>query len=306
MTEAWRAFPAPGLIPQFDGSAFASRNCAAATWAGLAVSQQQGKRPAKGSPWFPTGASLRSASGDRSGGILPSTLDATVNRIYGIDLIPRITTVDTAQALLEDGYSLGFLHQYGPISDAGLSCSPGFRGAHSSGLYGETGSTWLWADTLADGRRTGIFKGMRYIARATAIKAGESLVIDSAGTTMVERYGHGHLYIVQTTNHLRPPLATVVTSAPASADERRNVMIRGAYGVTSSKVMHLAATQPLFASPGGPRVTRLSKTAVLSFLGKAGASWGLVLVGTGVPYTDRVTRPTGLYVPLTAGTITNR
>lgn len=318
MTQAWHAFPDPGLITQCDGSAFQWENCAPATWAGLLVAQQQGHRPGQGSPWFPSGESLRTQSGDRWGGIQPSTLDATVNRVYGIDLIPSIATESRVLAMLAQGYAIGLLHQYGPISDAGYSCSPGFRGTHSSGMYGlETslaggGSAVFWADTLANGRRTGIFKGMRWIPWSVIRKAGESLVLDSSGETVLERYGAGHLYVVFTTVPYIPsapvpaPLAVLTAGAPASASERRNVMLLSAYGVTSPKVKHLVKGQPLFASPGGVRVTRMSKAGTPTYLGKAGSSWDVVLVGTGAPYADGKTRPTGLYVPRAAGVVTNR
>lgn len=315
MTEAWHAFPSPGLIKQLDGSLFAGSNCAAATWAGLIVAQQQGKHPAKGSPWYPSGSSMRVASGDRSGGILPSVLDATTNRVYGIDLEVRIATVAGVQKRLDDGFAVGNLLQYRPLSDAGYSNSPGFYGAHSEGVYGTRVHNgvieWLMADPLADGRRDGITRGMEWIPRTVVVKADGALVIDKLGTTMNEQYGPGHIFAVFTTRSYHPtvppiPSPGVVLSAPASAEERANPMLRGAYGVTSSRVMRLAQGQPVFASPGGPRVTSMSKIASVSFLGKAGSNWGAVLIGTGIPYTDKVQRPTGLYVPLAAGPVTNR
>ena len=310
MTTAWHDFPSPGLIPQGDGSTFQWSNCAAATWAGLVVSQQQGKRPAKGSPWYPTGASLRQQSGDRSGGITPSLLDATVIREYGIDLDVRIASLSVVRSRLAAGYAVGVLIGYGPIADAGLSGSPGFRGAHSIGLYGDreipNGThQWLDADPLYDGRRAGIPKGPQWVAESTIVKAAGSLVLDGSGTTVRQRYGSGMLYVVLTTVPYHPPVQ-LVESAPASAAERTYPMIAPAWSVTSGKVQRLPKGQPLFRSPGGPRVTRMSRTASVTYVGKAGRNWSAVLVQTGSPYADKVTRPTVLYVPLAAGPVTNR
>lgn len=320
MTEAWHDFPSPGLITQADGSAFQWENCAPATWAGLIVAQRQGHRPEKGTPWYPTGESLRNASGDRSGGITPGLLDSTTNRVYGEDLIPTIATESRVVDLLGQGYAIGLLHQYGPISDAGYSCSPGFRGAHSSGMYGlravatGAGAEVLWADPLADGRRSGIYKGMRWIPWSTALKAAGALVLDNSGETVRERYGAGHLYIVQTTVPYRPsaplppPLAVLTEGYPATSAERRNRMIAPAYGAGSNGplVKHLVRRQPLYDYPGGHVVTRMSAARAVTFLGKAGPGWDLVVVGTGVPYSDKQTRPTGLYVPRAAGTVVDR
>ena len=312
MTEAWHAFPDPGLIAQADGSPYQWQNCAPTTWAALVTSQQQGKRPAKGSPWYPSGASLRTASGDKSGGIIPSLLDYTVNRVYGIDLEVRIATTTAVQQGLDDGLAVGILIDYSPIAAAGLSGSPGFYGNHSVPMFGTrtlpSGAIeWLDADPLYDGRRAGIPKGPKWVSRLTLIKAAGMLVLDSGGQTVSQRYGPGHLYAVFTT---RPyvPGPTIVTSAPSTAAERANPMILGATGVTTTKVQRLQAGQPLFAHPGGPRVTRISGSVPrsISFVGKAGSSWGQVIVNTGAPYKDGTPRPTGLYVPLSAGPISIR
>lgn len=315
MTEAWHNFPSPGLVTQADGSPFQWLNCAPATWAALTVSQQQGKRPGKGSPWYPTGASLRTQSGDRSGGIMPSTLDATVNRVYGIDLVVRIATVAAVEEALRDGLAVGILHDYSAISAAGMSGSPGFLGAHSSPLFGTRelpsgGVQWLDGDPLYNGRRAGIPKGPKWIDRNVLIRAAGDLELNGPGSiTFRQRYGTGMLYAVFTTNPYNPPGRIVeAQDVSTSSAERNNRMIRGMWGVSSAKVQTLQPKQPVYAYPGGPRVTRISSTrpVSVSFLGKAGPSWGSVIVRTGAPYSDGVPRPTGVYVPLAAGPVRNR
>ncbi len=316
---AWRSFLGEhGLIIQGDGSAYQWLNCAAATWAGLIVAMRAGSKPLRGSPWHPSGASIRSASGDRSGGILPSVLDAVANRVYALDLIPRIAKIPTVQALLEQRYPLGLLVDYGPIDDTpGMSGSPGFREAHSIGVYGtqldsSVGTQWLDADPLYDNRRPGIPDGMKWASKSVLIRAGQALMVGDSSVR--ERYGSDSLYIVQPSFRLLPATSTptplpptgIVVSAPATAEEKLNPMVRGAYGVTSSKVMRLAKGQPVYANPGGPRVTAMSAAAAVSYIGPVGPNWALVLVGTGSPYADKATRPTGVYVPRSAGTVLNR
>lgn len=311
MTEAWHDFPAPGHIIQGDGSRFQWENCAPTTWANLIVSQEQGKRPPKGAPWYPSGASLRAQTGDTSGGITPGLLDRTVYRIYGLDLIPRIATLAAVQEALDAGMSVGILHDYSAIAAAGMSGSPGFYGSHSSPMFGTrelpSGEVqWLDADPLYDGRRAGIPKGPQWIRRSVIVKAAGDLALDSSGVTVRQKYGPGKLYAVFTTKPYEKP--TVVESWPADEAARANRMIRSAWRVTTGKVQRLSPGQPLFASPGGPRVTRVSSTTPVSvgYVGSAGSGWGLVIVGTKVPYSDGVTRPTGLYVPEAAGPISNR
>lgn len=73
--------------------------------------------------------------------------------------------------------------------------------------------------------------------------------------------------------------------------------------VTSSYVKTLAKGQPLFRHPGGPLVTKMSKKASVPYIGGAGTGWQAVRVSTGVPYVDKKTRSTILYVPTAAGPV---
>lgn len=307
MTEAWHDFP---LITQLDGSAFAGSNCAPTSWANMLVSQQRGHRPAKGSPWYPSGRSLRNQSGDTSGGITPSLLDYTVNRVYGIDNEVRIATLATVQQHLDDGYAMVVLLDYSAISAAGMSGSPGFGGAHSITVVGTkvvNGTVrWLDGDPLYDGRRAGIPKGWQWIDRSVILRAAQDLSLGN-GMTVRQQYGPGMLYVVFAARpSAQPPL--IVENAPATDAQKRYKMIAPAWRVTSGKVMRLQAGQPLFKYPGGPRVTKVSGTrpVSVSFLGYAGPNWAMVLVNTAVPYKDGVLRPTGVYVPRSAGPVSNR
>lgn len=277
----------------------------------LGVQQQQGKRPAKGAPWYPTGASMRYESGDRSGGIMPSTLDIALNREYGIDLDVRIATVASVREALRDRRAVGALVRYKAISDAGHSGSPGFIGNHSVDLAGilepPSGTERvLDLDPLYDGRRAGIPKGPQWIEGSTIWRAAGDLILDDSGVTVRQRYGSGRVYAVFTSTSYVP--SKVVEDAPATAADKENQMIRGAWGVTSAKVQKLQPGQPLYVSPGGRRITRVSSTkpVFVSFMGKVGTSWGAVLVRTAAPYADGIGRPTIVYTPFAAGLVSNR
>jgi hypothetical protein len=208
---AWDLFASPGVIIQLDGTAFGGDNCACATAAMHAMSQRQGRRPLKGSPWPPTGASIRRASGDTSGGLNVSTVDATLNRVYGIDPDFQIATTAQVEVKLATGYGVTFLHWYGPISDAGLSGSPGFRGNHSSFVSaisvppqsGALSKRVKSCDPLYDGRRAGIPRGPQWVPWQSWVRAGELLRIGDS-TRMVDRYGPGKLYVGFTRVPYRP------------------------------------------------------------------------------------------------------
>jgi hypothetical protein len=199
-----------GLVPQFDGSPRAADNCAGASEAGRCIRNQQGKRPAVGSPWPPTGASVRLATGDTSGGMTPSQTTSATKRVYGIPNDVRIVDWSEVTEWLRKGGSCVVLIGYRPISDAGKSGSPGFVGNHSvefSGIRG-TGSDiqFLDADPLYDGRRSGIPKGPQWISVALAKKAAGALVI--SGSTMARLYP-GKVYVSFGTRAFTPPPPTV-------------------------------------------------------------------------------------------------
>jgi hypothetical protein len=188
-----------GIIPQFDGSRYASTNCGCASEAMRDVSQQKGVRPSKGTPWQPTGARIRSATGDTSGGTNPAQTTAATRAVYGIaTAAPRIDAWTNVTGKLWDGYAVDLLVRYGPIDDH-LSGSPGFRGNHRIVLVGITnnGGTLrvLSADPLYDGRRAGIPSGQRWIPASVMRRAAGALDL-GGGVTINSRYGTGKAYYV--------------------------------------------------------------------------------------------------------------
>lgn len=201
-----------GLIPQLDGTSRQGDNCAAASEADRAIRNQQGKRPAKGSPWQPTGASIRAASTDRSGGMTPRETTDVTERVYGIPNDVRIVPFATVDEWLRKGGSVTLLYGYGPIADAGMSGSPGFRGSHSGGAAGirSTGTAldWFMADSLYDGRRTGIPRGPQWISRRVIQEAAGELVVGAVqpGVLIKMRQAHpGMAYCSFGTRVFTPP-----------------------------------------------------------------------------------------------------
>jgi len=212
--KAWGAFKGRradgtivyGIIPQMDGSDFAATNCGAASEAMRVVSQRKGIRPSAGSPWFPTGASIRRETGDRIGGLNPSQTTAASEREYGVPhASPRIDPWPNVTSRLWAGYAVDLLVSYGPINDANLGGSPGFRGNHRLVLVGIRsvtggGTQVLSADPLYDGRRSGIWQGQRWISTSIMRQAAGKLDL-GGGTTVDARYGPGYAYFVPSLTH---------------------------------------------------------------------------------------------------------
>lgn len=201
-----------GLIPQLDGSARAGDNCAAASEAGRAIRNRQGARPSRGTPWPPTGASIRAASSDRSGGMTAQGTTDVTERVYGIPNDVRIVSFATVDEWLRKGGSVTLLYDYGPVADAGKSGSPGFRGSHSGEAVGirttSTGTDWLMADPLYDGRRTGIPRGPQWIKRSVIVAGAGQLALSVTPYITMARAHPGKAYCSFSTRVFTPPTTT--------------------------------------------------------------------------------------------------
>jgi hypothetical protein len=211
-----------GVIPQFDGSTYASTNCGACSEAARVVSQTKNVRPGRGTPWPPTGASIRRETGDTSGGLNPSQTTAASYREYGVPhASPRIGPKQVVLDKLRDGYAVDLLVAYGPIDDD-LSGSPGFRGNHRIVLIGRnTDTRKLYdSDSLYDGRRSGIPNGPRWLPQSVIFDAASRL--DLGGTSLSSRYGYDDAYYI-------PSLTRI--------DQRkyRAVVPKGKFGVYTVK-----------------------------------------------------------------------
>lgn len=192
-----------GVIPQFDGSTFASTNCGACSEAARVVSQQKGSRPSKGSPWPPTGASIRRETGDTSGGLNPSQTTRASYNEYGISFAtPRIASKAGVIEKAKAAYAVDILVAYGPIDDY-LSGSPGFRGNHRGVILGYNTDTkkFLWSDSLYDGRRSGIPLGPRWIPQSVIFDGASRLDL-GGGTRLYSRYGWDDAYFIPSLTRL--------------------------------------------------------------------------------------------------------
>ena len=255
-----------GIIPQFDGSTFAATNCGACAEASRVVSQQKGRRPSRGTPWPPTGASIRRETGDTSGGLNPSQTTRASENEYGVNAAaPRIDRWANVPALLWDGYAVDLLLAYGPVDDY-RSGSPGFRGNHRillAGIRDDGTDRALSLDSLYDGRRSGIPLGPQWIPLSILRVAAGKLDL-GGGTTINARYGLGKAYYVPSLTKLDPP--------DPDEDEYLRVRVtcdtiarRGA-GITTDKLGSLSKGDVL-------RVTATSVGSHWSGCGKEGTKW---------------------------------
>ena len=209
---AWRKFVGRradgttvlGIIPQFDGSRYASTNCGCASEAMRVASQQKGVRPPRGTPWQPTGRSIRAETGDTKGGTNPAQTMAASQREYGTPhAASRISSFGDVMQKLSAGYAVDLLVGYGPINDH-KSGSPGFRGNHRLVLVGRNSDKRLLlsADPLYDGRRSGIPKGPQWIPQTVMYNAAGALVLDpSTGSTVAD----GAAFFIPSLTRIPPP-----------------------------------------------------------------------------------------------------
>ena len=192
-----------GVIPQFDGSTYAGTNCGACSEAARVVSQTKNVRPSKGSPWPPTGASIRRETGDTSGGLNPGQTTRASYNEYGVPhATPRIAAKSIVRDKAAAGYAVDLLVAYGPIDDY-LSGSPGFRGNHRGVILGTNTDTrkFLWSDSLYDGRRSGIPLGVRWIPWSVIFDAASKLDL-GGGTRLYARYGYDDAYYIPSLTRL--------------------------------------------------------------------------------------------------------
>lgn len=94
---------------------------------------------------------------------------------------------------------------------------------------------------------------------------------------------------------------------PAPAPGGSNVAIRYAQVGSTRTRLRLPKGSPIYATPGGPRVTAMSSSADVPHVGLAGSvnghPWRAIVVGTGWSYSDGRAHPTVLYVPAAAGEV---
>lgn len=286
-------------VKQLDGGPFASGNCVAASDAMLLDRSSAGAIRT-------TGSHIRALTGDVLGGLTLNQV-AFVNRAtYGIggEYQHQFSWAQLPAASRNRGFIL--LGYYGFLANTRYDCfKGGFFGNHAIWINGRNANgTWRGADPGADGRPDGhghVPLGYQDYPDALLRSFAGNLI---TSTGPIHRLGLGFAQVLFSTPDgptNQPNVPSVVPTWPTPAEV--NVMIAPAWGTTGTHRISLAKGQPLFRSPGGKRVTAMGSAGSPPYLGKAGSGWGAVLIGTGVPYTDKQTRPTILYVPLAAGPI---
>lgn len=182
---------------------------------------------------------------------------------------------------------------YRPIQFTSFSGQRTFSGNHELLLLPQR----FTYDSLCDGRLSNgvrVFRGPAIYPESLLMQAAGSFPGVGFGRANVAVFPHRHPFVL-------PDTSTgphVVVNAPKPGE--RNVAILTAY---ASHRFEMAKGQPLFRHPGGPQVTVLSRAGSVEYIGKAGAGWVAVKVGTGALYADGIVRPTVLYVPSKAGVL---
>lgn len=179
---------------------------------------------------------------------------------------------------------------YRPIQLTSFSGQRTFSGNHEILLLPEL-FTW---DPLADGRRPGVFRGPAVYP--------ETLLMQAAGAMPGAGFGRANVAVFPTRHPLvaAPAPKPVVTQPTPWNGKEQNVAILTAY---PGHTFTLAKGQPLYRHPSGPVVTTMSRDGAVEYIGKAGAGWVAVKVGTSALYADGIVRPTVLYAPSGAGVL---
>lgn len=252
-----------------------------------------------------SGGTLRGWTGDISGGTNLAQIDdaLTAHTSVRLDVRYRYPWTDFV-ARIESGEGAVLQGWYAPIASTSFDAGDGFLGNHAMFIP----PRWKAMDPLADGRRPSIYQyhGETYPKALLREFAGDLNI----GAGRIVRLGQGLVYAAFTRQITSLPVPvpvgpTVVLSAPTPI-ERNTMISQGGINVISSHVMALAAGQPLFRNPGGPRVTAMSKEGSVDYIGGAGKGWRAVRVSTGAPYADGIQRSTVLYVPAAAGPVSQK
>jgi hypothetical protein len=263
--------------------------------------------------WPPTGAAIRKYTGDTVGGTNHSQMATVARERYGTVLVEhRRLPFDDFIDLAEETRGLQLSLWYRRIRDtASRRGSFTFYQNHEffiGGVDRDRGVFTDVVDSLADGRYAGIYHGPgEYPISLLRMAAGELNVASNPDDYVALGVGLCYALATRATGDaaVSAIVPHVVLNAPAPSE--RNVMVnQSGRTITSSHVMSLAKGQPIFRYPGGPKITEMSAAGKVADLGNAGIGWRQVRVVTGAPYKDKVSRPTGAYVPTDAGPITAR
>lgn len=202
----------------------------------------------------------------------------------------------TVEELIAAGHYVSLCGGYAVIRPTRFTGDPNFYGNHQIGVP----PGWEAQDPLCDGRRVGIYQYhhepypidlLRRFAGAFRITYNRPV-----GPSYTLPIGDGWAQGFYTTSHPTP------TPVPPPVIGGDMAIAAAGIGLNSGYVVPLPAGQPFYDAPNGKVLTKLSVAGDVLFTGNVvGAAWQTVLVKTGAPYADGVSRPTQVYIPLAAG-----
>jgi len=287
------------------------KNCMTHSAARSVMRATEGIKPAAALVWPPTGYEIRMAcknpdgTTDLTAGVNHTQVAAAVKRLYGVTLTLYYgDPFDDIIDLLEATHGVQLSIWYKRIRD-----DPTRRGSFTfyenhelfiSGVDRARGVFTNVVEPLADGRQDGLYHGPgEYKISLLKAAAGELNVASSGYRAL----GFGRAYYAATKATGTPPSSVivphVVTSGPATSE--RNVMLSAnGRGVTTSRVIKLAAKQPIFRHPGGPRITATSDSGSFPVVGSVDG-WTAIKIRTRGGWADGIVRDTIAYVPSSAG-----
>lgn len=293
-------------VIQLDGSKYAGSNCVPTSDAMLIDRSTRGRVRT-------SGAHVRLLTGDTVGGCNLDEMRAVNLVAYGLKT--RQVNAFPWDNLVAESADQGFilLINYDTIRGTQWDCFKGnFSANHGIWVnhWDAVKHRWIAADPGADGRPDGHgYVPLGYQEYPDSIlKVAASRLLISATTSARLGLGKAQVLFSVPDSAPPPPVVTPPTNGPivvpnGPAPKEPNIMIGPAYNVSAVRRMLLKQGQPCFRAPGGKKVTAMSGTKAVPYLGPAGPGWAAVLIGTGSPYADKKTRPTILYVPSAAGPV---
>ena len=184
----------PPFIKQLDGSRYAGLNCTCASMAMLLIRDKKGVNPPGTAPWYPTPSYIRAVTGDKVGGTNLAQMDYVGRAKYGTDLeVQYRMSWDNFVKKIKEGRGAILQGRYAAFRGTKYDASGTFTGNHAVYIneVSTSGNSFLMYDPLADGRRSGIYRGPIIIDNYTLKKFAGGLVTNERTDS---RVGFGYCY----------------------------------------------------------------------------------------------------------------
>lgn len=228
--------------PALNGYSLGWSSCTAYSAAMTAAFDQ-------GRTFVMSGKDVRVLTGDTTGGLNLSQVDAALLKGWNVNLntVYRLPWVDFAKAI-NSGKGAILQGLYAPIADSRFNAGRGFRGNHAITVL----PGWIAMDPLADGRATGVYKyhGEAYPQSLLRAFAGQL----NLGTGPL---GDGLVYCALT----RDMVKTYVAHVPPATDWTRYTVTDGRitghtrYTAKSGWTAPCSAPRSIVTASGNARVS---------------------------------------------------